>query len=95
MERNIGLAYGITGAAIATAVIAITASTTGLFDRGGQGAASAAAFGGPVPASARAEGVPGELPAVDGGQFAFSDVQAGASRREHERYEHSRGHDDD
>ncbi|MFN8639392.1 MAG: hypothetical protein U0360_08025 [Dehalococcoidia bacterium] len=92
MERNIGLAYGITGAAIATAVIAITASTTGLFERGGQ-ASSAAAFGGPVAASA-SEGTQGIVAGSDGGQFIFVDAPASGSRGEHERSEH-RGHDDD
>ena len=81
MSRSIGLAYAITGAALASAVFAVTASTAGLFD----GTASSASLGGPEAALAMEAGAG---PDGAGTQYVYVDEPARRTHDEHERYEH-------
>ena len=101
MSRSVGLAYAVTGAAIASAVIAITASTAGLFDGGQPTAASAAFESAAAPALAdQSTGDSGAAPGVGAGAMSTRDHRldepaAGRRSQEHERFEHSARGDDD
>ncbi len=111
MSRSIALAYAVTGAALASAVIAITASTTGLFG-GPEATTASASFGSAQPAfaagvagvSASQAGAP-DAPGGGEGTAASSAtipgeplrLRADHERSAHEWSEHGRRgeHDDD
>lgn len=100
MSQGIGWAYAVAGTAVASAVIAITASTVGFFD----GANGAAPDGAPVAsgqglqnaATAPTSGL--VVPATDGVQYVYVDESTTtpqAHERTEDRYEHEEHDEED
>ena len=102
MSRSIGLAYAVTGAAIASAVIVVTDSTTGLFD-GGQATTAFAAVGSavaPVPteqAVVDSAADPGVSRGSEDARYRSADerTSGGSAHEDRERFEHNGLGDDD
>lgn len=101
MSRSIGLAYAITGAAVASALIVITASTTGLFeDASASGNERIAVASGQRSDRASDEGV--VVPAGEAVEYVYVDEPASTRRGgergprdQHEELAEHEEHEDD